>query len=557
MNKHLAHLRPNLLRLLQRASRAHEEGKFGKAERLYTEFLKSCPNNFEALHGLAKINYHRGHLDAALALFQHALTCDLSRAEGFLGLGLVFHALRDFARALVSFDAGLRLESDNVELLNGRGVALLELRRPREALEALDRLLGLAPDHRDALGNRANALLRLNRVVEAVAGYEHALTFAPKNAALLANHAAALRRLDRPHEALMSAMSALSIKPDFAHARFVEAVARLSLGDFSAGWRAYEARWQVGWLASQRRDYGAPLWLGDEPLDGKTILLHAEQGLGDTLQFIRYAPILAARGAKIVLEVQAELVRLLSAMPGLAAVVARKQPLPAYDFHCPLLSLPLACGTTLETIPAAMPYVTPAEADVAAWRARLPRRRTLVGMVWSGERSHDNDLNRSMRLETLLPLLDLPGATFASLQHEVREEDLALLQSRRNVAALGADFKDFADTAAAIAALDAVIAVDTAVAHLAGAMGKPLFLLLPFAADFRWLRGRADSPWYPSARLFRQPQFGDWDGTVERLRHELAQLDHDPEKWKPVFGKDHAPTRLADHDPIERNRIAV
>jgi hypothetical protein len=178
-------------------------------------------------------------------------------------------------------------------------------------------------------------------------------------------------------------------------------------------------------------------------------------------------------------------------------------------------------------------------------------------MVWSGERSHDNDLNRSMRLETLLPLLDLPGATFASLQHEVREEDLALLQSRRNVAALGADFKDFADTAAAIAALDAVIAVDTAVAHLAGAMGKPLFLLLPFAADFRWLRGRADSPWYPSARLFRQPQFGDWDGTVERLRHELAQLDHDPEKWKPVFGKDHAPTRLADHDPIERNRIAV
>ena len=184
-----------------------------------------------------------------------------------------------------------------------------------------------------------------------MAAYDRALELSPNNAPLFANRAAALRRLDRPHEALMSATRALAIKPDLAHARFVEAVARLSLGDFGAGWRAYEARWHVGWLASQRRDYGAPLWLGGESLAGKTILLHAEQGLGDTIQFARYAPLLAARGATIVLEVQPELVRLLSAMPAAAKVVARKAPLPRYDFHCPLLSLPLACGTTLETIP--------------------------------------------------------------------------------------------------------------------------------------------------------------------------------------------------------------
>lgn len=528
---------PNPSRLLRRARRAGEDGEFGKAERLYREFLTHDPNNFDALHGLGQIHCRRGRLDAALAFFQDALKRDPFRGDGFASLGLVFHALRQFERALASFDEGLRLEPEDAGLLNGRGVALLELRRPREALDAFDRLLASSPDHRDALGNRANALLKLNRVAEAEAAYERALQFAPKNAALLANRAAALRRLDRPQEALMSAASALAIKPDFAHARFVEAVARLSLGDFGAGWRAYEARWQVGWLASQRRDYGAPLWLGEQSLDGKTILLHAEQGLGDTIQFARYAPLLVARGATVILEVQPELVRLLSAMPASVTVVARKQPLPRYDCHCPLLSLPLACGTTLETIPAEIPYVVPGKRDAASLqeslqdmsatangRGRLPRQRPRLGLVWSGERSHDNDLNRSMRLETLLPLLDLPDMAFVSLQHEVRDEDKALLQSRHDVAPIGADFKDFADTATAIAALDAVIAVDTAVAHLAGAMGKPLFLLLPFAADFRWLRGRTDTPWYPSARLFRQPQFGDWDGAVKVLRQELLQF---------------------------------
>jgi tetratricopeptide (TPR) repeat protein len=514
----------NSARQLKRASRACEHGEFAKAERLYTEFLQHHPNSFDALYGLGQLNYRRGRLDAALSLFQEALKRNLTRAEGFAGLGLVLHALRQFERALVSFDEGLRLEPDDADLLNGRGVALLELRRPREALEAFDRLLASAAEHRDALGNRGNALLRLNRVEEAVAAYDRALELSPNHALLLANRAAALRRLDRPHEALMSATRALAIKPDFAHARFVEAVARLSLGDFSAGWRAYEARWQVGWLASQRRDYGAPLWLGEQSLAGKTILLHAEQGLGDTLQFVRYLPLLAARGATIVLEVQAELVPLLSRVFGRATVVARKAPLSHYDFHCPLLSLPLACGTTLQTIPADTPYIAQGEGDVAAWCARLPRRRPLIGLVWSGERSHDNDLNRSMRLAVLMPLLDLPDVAFVSLQHEVRDEDAGLLRSRADILPIGADFADFADTAAAIAALDAVIAVDTAVAHLAGAMGKPLFLLLPFAADFRWLRGRLDSPWYPSARLFRQPHFGDWGGAVKMLRQELAEF---------------------------------
>jgi tetratricopeptide (TPR) repeat protein len=512
----------NSSRPLRRARRVLENGDLAKAERLYGEYLQQQPNSFDALHGLGQIHYRRGRLDTALTCFQEALKCDLSRAEGFAGLGLAFLALRDFARALTSYEQGLRLAPDDADLLNGRGVALLELRRPHAALACFDRLLTASPDHADACGNRANALLRLNRLEEAVAAYDRALALAPKNAPLLANRAAALRRLDRPDEALKNALDALAINPDFAHARFVEAVARLSLGDFAAGWRAYESRWHVGWLASQRRDYGAPLWLGKESLDGKTILLHAEQGLGDTIQFARYAPFLAGQGATVVLEVQEPLVRPLSNLRGVAKIVARKEPLPHCDFHCPLLSLPLACGTTVETIPAHVPYLMPPQSDVARWHARLPRQRPLVGLVWSGERSHDNDLNRSIAFEMLLPLLDCPEIAFVSLQHEVRDEDRAVLEARGDVVRIGGEFRDFADTAAAIAALDVVISVDTAVAHLAGAIGKPLFLLLPYAPDFRWLRGRDDSPWYPGARLFRQPQFGDWSGAIARLRRDLA-----------------------------------
>src|ERR1700692_272296 len=376
--------------MLRRALRAHEDGEFDKAERRYTPVLHSDADNCDALHGLGLINYRRGRLDAALALIQAALKAALGRADGFASLGLVFHALKQFGRALKCYDEGLGIAPDDTELLNRRGVALLELGRPHEAMDNFERVLAAAPDHLDALGNRGNALIKLNRAVEALAGYNKALTVAPDNAQLLTNRAAALRRLDRPHEAVMSARRALVNRPDFAQAKFVEGVAKLTLGDFS-GWRGYEARWGVGFLASHRRSFAAPLWLGEQSLDGKTILLHAEQGFGDTLQFVRYAPLFAGRGANVILEVQPELARLLSPLPGVAAVIARGKPLPRFDCHCPLLSLPLAFGTQLATIPAQIPYVAPTEQDVALWRERLPRRRPLIGLVWSGERTHDND----------------------------------------------------------------------------------------------------------------------------------------------------------------------
>ncbi len=510
----------NVSRMLRRAQRAHEDGELEKAERLFNAVLSHQPASFDALHGLGQIKHLRGNLPTALVLIQEALKADGARADGFGSLGLVFYSLKDFERALRSYDEGLRLAPDNVELLNRRGVALLELGRTRQALEDFERALATDPENLDALGNRGNALFKLNRPAEAIEVYDGALERMPGNAALLTNRAIALRRLDRPHEALMSAARAIAEKPDFAPARFVEASVRLALGDFAAGWRGYEWRWG-GALAGQRRKLAAPLWQGKESLAGKTILLHAEQGFGDTLQFVRYAPLLSARGARVVLEAQPQLVRLLSGMRGIDSVLPRQAPLPDFDFHCPLLSLPFAFGTELATIPAGVPYMAPPAEAVAAWRGLLPERRPLVGLVWSGERAHDNDLNRSMRLQTLAPLLDIADVQFVSLQHDVREHDAPFLQSHADVLRIGQEFSDFADTAAIIAQLDAVIAVDTAVAHLAGALGKPLLLLLPFAADFRWLRGRDDSPWYPTARLFRQRQFDDWSGAVEMLRQEL------------------------------------
>jgi len=367
-------LQSNLSRMVRRAQRACASGDLAAAERLFDSVLQQQPGNFDALHGLGQIHYGRGRLDTALVLIQEALKRDRARADGFASLGLVFHGLRHFKEALASYDEGLCLAPNSAELLSRRGVALLELRRPDEALQSFELALAADADHLDALGNCGNALLKLNRVGEALSVYDRALGVAPENAQLLTNRAVALRRLDRPQEALMSASRALVARPDFAQARFVEALARLTLGDFAAGWRAYEARWSVGLLSSQRRNFAAPPWFGKQSLEGKTILLHAEQGSGDTIQFARYAPLLAARGAKeIIVEVQRELVRLVSAIKGIGTVIGRGAPLPDFDMHCPLLSLPLAFSTELATIPANVPYIAPPAADVRRWSTRLPR----------------------------------------------------------------------------------------------------------------------------------------------------------------------------------------
>jgi hypothetical protein len=302
------------------------------------------------------------------------------------------------------------------------------------------------------------------------------------------------------------------------------AALRLLTGDFSRGWAHYEWRWQKKSVISLKRNFSQPAWCGTDPVAGKTILIHSEQGLGDTIQFCRFVPLVAARGAHIIFEVQKVLQTLMTSLGGGAQIVPKGSTLPAFDLHCPLVSLPLAFGTRLETIPSATGYLSAPTERMTNWQARLQGYRSpRIGLAWSGNPGHERDGERSVGLHEFLPLLDALAAeaTFVSLQKDVRAEDADLLKARTDILDYGDAFEDFSDTAALISQLDLVISVDTSVAHLAGALGKPVWILLTYFPDWRWLLDRGDSPWYPSARLFRQNASRSWDGVIACVRATL------------------------------------
>jgi tetratricopeptide (TPR) repeat protein len=514
---------PNLSRLQRQAYSSFQQGDLDRAERLCAGILQYRPEDFDALHLLGVLNFQRHRTVEALRFLSQALRINSGSADAMSNLGLALHATGRFEEAVAWYRNALRLAPDHPEILYNLGNACLELGHIDEALSNFDAALAKNPDHVGALVNRGNTLLRFNQPVEAMASYDEALAAMPGHPQILTNLGHALRRLERPVEALADFEAAIAAGPEFPEAHFEAAMTRLCLGDFEAGWKAYEWRWRTGAFAGQRRQFQAPLWLGDAPVCGKTILLHAEQGFGDTIQFIRYAPLLAGQGAKVICEVQPELQPLLSQLKDVT-IIAKGEPLPAFDLQCPLLSLPLAFGTQSETIPAVVPYLAASAERMADWRDRLTLGGPRVGFVWSGQPSHKNDANRSIPLKRLAALFEDPPVRCFSLQSHLRDTDSEVLRGLPNLVHLGDAFRDFADTAAVLALLDVVVSVDTAVAHLAGALGKPVVILVPYAADFRWLRGRDDSPWYPTAKLFRQPAFGDWDSVIVRLHDELQQL---------------------------------
>jgi hypothetical protein len=384
----------------------------------------------------------------------------------------------------------------------------------------------LSPDAPELYNNRGNALKELGRLIEALADYDRAIALKPDYVHAHGNRGNCLDDLMRPDEAEASFRRALALDPDHGDSHWNLAVNRLRAGDLRTGWIESEWRWKSDSLALKQRAFDKPPWLGTEPIDGKTLLVHCEQGLGDAIQFCRYVPLLAMRGAKVILLVDTPLKVLLSGVAGVTQCIARGEALPDFDLHCPLLSLPLAFDTTLATIPAEVPYI-PLPEPARDWSNWLGARSApRIGLVWSGNPGHLNDHNRSVPLEKLLPLFDV-DAQFVSLQKGARERDRARLAELPDVRDADGELASFADTASLISELDLVISVDTSVAHLAGSLGRPVWVLLPYVPDWRWLLGRDDSPWYPTARLFRQSATRQWDEVVANVLRALREFVED------------------------------
>ncbi|MGE0357484.1 MAG: tetratricopeptide repeat protein [Burkholderiales bacterium] len=496
----------------------------------FAEALACYDRAIEARGDFADAHFNRGvalaalgRVPEALESYERAVAFAPSDAQARHNLGTTLVELQRPTEALAAFDAAVALEPNYARALSGRSVALWKLGRHEEALASAERALALDPEAPGAWINRAIVLLDLDRPAEALESCERALAIEPGDANAHYNRGNALRELGRLDEAVGCFERAVALDPLHAAAHWNLADGLLTRGQFARGWDEYEWRWRLASRGSLRREIPAALWLGKESLAGRTILLHSELGFGDTLQFSRYATLVARRGARVVLEVQAPLVELLRTLEGPAEVLARGSPLPALDFHCPLMSLPLAFRTDVTDVPAAIPYLRADPARTAAWRERLgaaagPR----IGFAWSGSAGLKND-RRSMALTDLRPLFG-PGADWCSLQKEVPEADAALLAGLAGVRDLGRGLGDFADTAALVAAMDLVVTVDTSLAHVAGALGKPVWILLPHVPhDWRWLRERTDSVWYPTARLFRQPAPGDWAGAIGEVADFLGK----------------------------------
>lgn len=494
-------------------------GKFDEAIACYDKALAAKPDYAECKGNRGIALSELGRHAEALAAFDQALAANPRHAWTLSNRGIVLQELGRNEEALASLDQALAIDPAFAAALSNRGNALRKLRRYDEALEACDKALALKPDFHGALANRANVLEELGRHDEALALYDKALALKPDFDKAWGDRGIVLQELGRFDEALASYAKALAIAPGFAHAHYNEGLCRLMLGEFEQGWEKYEWRWAAS--VCTPRTFTQPRWSGKEPVRGKTVLLHAEQGLGDTIQFARYARDIAKKGARVVLEVQPVLHPLFAGIPEPHKVVKQGDPLPAFDFHCPLLSLPRAFGTRLGTIPAPIPYLSVKKAAAAKWRKQFAAPGTrLVGLAWKGDPDYRKDRDRSIRLADLKPLFATPGVRFVSLQKDLDDEERALTARMENFVHPGASFKD---TAEMIGALDLVVSVDTAWAHWAGATGKPLWVLLAFMPHWIWQLDRADNPWYPTARLFRQREVGEWGAPIKELAKELRR----------------------------------
>jgi tetratricopeptide (TPR) repeat protein len=543
--------------LIPLANGLFASGKLDEAENIFNTLNNISPGNFEILRALGLIAATRGAYRPAAALMAAAIAVNGDDALAHNVLSVCRFQLGDHAAALQSAERAVALRPAFTEAHNNRGNALNALKRNEEAAAAFQAALAYNPRDAVALVNLGNALRDLERFEEALAVVDQAIAINGNIPAAHRNRGNVLHDLGRHEEALEAFDQALRLDPRFCDAhgskgnvlvflnRHAEAVeyykaalaiddgrrqllgnlshSTLLLGRYLEGWRLYESRWEENGGVAPSRNFPMPLWLGEEDLQDRSILLHCEQGLGDAIHFVRYVTAVSELGATVWLEAPKALMALFEGMPGVLGIIARGDAIPTVDFHCPLMSLPLALWAQPASPSATPPYLHAPPDPVEAWDKRLAGDALRIGLVCSGNPEHTNDHNRSIPLEALLRHLPA-GPAYYVVQKPLREADLAALPTRPDVRYLGDEIESFIDTAAICACLDLVISVDTSVAHLAGALARPLWVLLPFVPEWRWLLDTEECHWYPTARLYRQSVRNDWSGPLDRVGRDIASM---------------------------------
>jgi Flp pilus assembly protein TadD len=520
-------MNPQLSFLLNKSLESLRNSNLESAELYLKQALKLEANNPHVLRLLGVISAQWGKYSEALKYLKASLKALPKSSLALSNLGNVYLELKEYGNAIDAYDKSIKIDSTYAEAWSNKGNTLHELKRFDEAIVHHDKALTLKPDYAEAWSNKGNTLHELKRFDEAIAHYEKALILKPDYAECWVNKGWVLHELKRFDEAIAHYDKALSLRPNYYEAAWNKSLSLLLQGDFENGLLLYESRWNIKKFSEigSVRLFEKPYWFGVESLHGKTILLYGEQGYGDFIQFCRYVKLVSNLGAKVILEAPESLASLMKNLEGVSQLIIKGEKLPAFDYQCPLLSLPLALRTKISTIPASMPYIVVNPNKVAEWNIRLgEKRKKRIGLVWSSMSSFKDDSKRSLILNDFVKALPPERFEYICLQKELKDCDKEFFEAYKNIKFFGDQLENFEDTAALIENLDLVIATCTSIPHLSGALGKETWILLSHVPDWRWLLDSSGSPWYQSVKLYRQPTIGDWNKPLEKIKLDLDAM---------------------------------
>ena len=495
-------------------------GRSKEGCKLLEKSLEIDPKQHIAFLNLGVALRSQNKLLEALNVFEKALKFFPSSFEIFNNLGITLHSLTRYHEAISIYQKAIKIKSEIPDAFNNLGISQLALRQFEDAISTFKEALKLNPNNPEIINNLGFSLFKLNKFQESIDCYTQAISLNKLYADAYSNRGLSYQAIHKTNEALLDYDECIKLNPNHANNYWNKSLLKLLIGDFDEGWSLYEWRWK-SFAKTAVRYFSKPLWLGQTSIKNKTIIIYGEQGYGDYIQFLRYIPLLKNLDAEIILEVRPALVELISSTHPELKIIESGNQLQRFDYQCPIMSLPLALKNHLNTIPNSTPYISVDPEKIKEWADDLGKKTiTRIGLVWSGSSEHQNDHNRSLSLEELSPILTLPFE-FHSIQKEYRIHDLEILK-QHPIKTHTEKLKNFSDTAALIDSLDLIISVDTSVAHLAGSLNKKVWIMLPSNPDWRWMLNRTDSPWYPSAKLFRQTTNGEWRDVVKKIAAELS-----------------------------------